>query len=77
MLWYACDALNWFPAGCIAIAEKLTQSFMYPSIVIDGDDLAIISRTSLHAIDQHDADLVTFHRVCDFRSLAMDIWPVV
>ncbi|WP_127585277.1 sialidase family protein [Paenibacillus koleovorans] len=77
MLWYACDALNWFPAGCIAKAEKLTQSFMYPSVVIDGDDLVITSRTSHHAVDQHDADLVTLHRVRDFRALAMDIWPVV
>lgn len=75
MLWYACDALNWFPAGCIARAERLTQSFMYPTIIIDGEDLAVISRTSRDAIDQHDADLATFHRIHDFRRLAMDIWP--
>lgn len=77
MLWYACDALNWFPAGCIARAEKLTQSFMYPSLLIDGDDLIVLSRSSLAAFDQHDADLTTLHRIGDFRSLAMDIWPAV
>ncbi|WP_127583290.1 sialidase family protein [Paenibacillus koleovorans] len=76
MLWYACDALNWFPAGCIARAEKLTQSFMYPSLIIDGDHLAVLSRTCLHSGHFHDADLATFHYVRDFRSLAMNIWPV-
>ena len=24
---------------------------------------------------QHDADLMTFHRIQDFRSLALDIFP--
>ncbi|HWL53837.1 MAG TPA: sialidase family protein [Chthoniobacteraceae bacterium] len=77
MLWYACDALNWFPAGCIAAAEKLTQSFMYPSVHVDGEDLAILSRSSLNSGHHHDADCLTFHRVRNFRSLAMNIWPKV
>lgn len=77
MLSYSCDALNWFPAGCIAAAEKLTQSFHYASMVVDGDDLAIISRTSLTSGDEHDSELLTFHRVREFRSLAMDIHPKV
>jgi hypothetical protein len=73
MLWYACDALNWFPAGCLARTEHLT------------DDLAILVRTSKHysglqaAVRArngfHDANLMTFHRVKDFRSLAMNIRP--
>ncbi|HBO42434.1 MAG TPA: hypothetical protein DD670_00535 [Planctomycetaceae bacterium] len=77
MLWYSLDALNWFPAGCIAAAEKMQQTFNYPSMIIDGDDLAIVSRTTLDAdkYTSHDADHVTFHRVRDFRSLAMNIHP--
>lgn len=75
MLWYSCDALNWFPAGCIARAEKLSQSFMYPVLAIDGDDLVVLSRTSITSGSFHDSELLTFHRVKDFRSLAMDIWP--
>jgi hypothetical protein len=85
MLWYACDALNWFPAGCIARTEHLTEAFMYPVMHVDGDDLAILVRTSKHdaglrsevraASGFHDANLMTFHRVRNFRSLAMDIWP--
>jgi hypothetical protein len=67
--------LNWFPACSIAKAEKMNQSFMYPSMVIDGDDIALLSRTGRDSGDYHDADLATFHRVRNFRSLAMDIRP--
>ena len=51
------------------------QAFMYPSAAIDGNDIAFISRTSSEAQNQHDADIVTFHRIRDFRALAMDIFP--
>jgi hypothetical protein len=84
-LWYACDALNWFPAGCIARTERLTEAFMYPVMVIDGDDLALLVRTSVRYSGLqaeirakngfHDANLLTFHRVRDFRSLAFSIHP--
>ena len=73
MLHYSLDALNWFPAGCIAAAPKLSQSFMYARPVIEGDDLAIICRSSVNAPNQHDADYATFHRVRDFRKLAMNL----
>lgn len=74
-LFYACDALNWFPAGCVAMMPGMLQSFMYPSAVIDGDDIALISRTSKHALNQHDADLCTFHRIRNFCELAMNLRP--
>ena len=73
MLHYSVDALNWFPAGCIAAAPRLSQSFMYARPVVDGDDLAIICRSSVNAPNQHDADNATFHRVRDFRKLAMKL----
>jgi hypothetical protein len=75
MLLYSLDGLNWFQAGCIAQAAKLSQSFMYARPVIDGDDLAVIARSSVHAPNQHDADYATFHRVKDFRKLAMKLVP--
>ncbi len=75
MLLYSVDALNWFQAGCVAQAEMLRQSFMYGTPVVDGDDLLVISRTSINASDQHDADHATFHRVRDFRSLALNLFP--
>lgn len=75
MLLYGLDGLNWFQAGCIARAGTIFQSFMYARPVIDGDDLAIISRTSIQAPDQHDADHATFHRVRNFRKLALNLFP--
>ena len=75
MLMYSLDALNWFQAGCIAMAPRLRQSFMYASPLIDGEDLLILSRTSHEGRDQHDADLCTFHRISRFRRLALNLYP--
>lgn len=74
-LWYSLDGLNWIPAGIIAMFQNPRRSFMYPSMVIDGEDLLILSRTSVHAPNQHDADYTTFHRITGFRKLAFDIRP--
>lgn len=75
MLHYSVDGLNWFPAGCIAQAGKMSQSFMYARPVVDGNDLVLIARSSVHAPNQHDADYATFHRVRDFRKLALNLLP--
>lgn len=75
MLLYGVDGLNWLQAGCVAQAGKISQSFMYARPVIDGDDLAIIARPSVNAPNQHDADYATFHRVRDFRNLALKLVP--
>jgi hypothetical protein len=75
MLSYSLDSLNWITAGCIVKADKSSQSFMYPVLAVDGDDLVVLARTARDSKDYHDADLATFHRVRDFRSLAMDIAP--
>ncbi len=75
-LHYSIDCLNWFPAGNIAHwPDRVTQSFMYPSAAIDGDDIVLISRTSKDGPNQHDADLVTFHRIRNFRSLTLPLHP--
>ena len=75
-LWYSLDTFNWIPIGIIAIAQKARQAFMYPSMLIDGDDLILLSRTSIDAPNQHDADYSTFHRISNFRELTFDIRPV-
>ncbi len=73
MLFYSADSLNWFPAGCIVRTNNPRQSFMYPSLIIDGNDLAVLSRTARESGRAHDADLMTFHRVKNFREYAMDL----
>jgi hypothetical protein len=75
MLWYSLDSLNWFPAGWIARAQGWTQSFHYPVMLVDGDDLVLISRTGRSSGNQHDVDLATFHRIKNFRKLAVDLTP--
>jgi hypothetical protein len=75
MLLYSADALNWFQAGCVAQAARLSQAFTYARPVVDGEALAILVRTSIDAPNQHDADYATFHRVSNFRSLALNLTP--
>jgi hypothetical protein len=75
MLLYGVDGLNWFQAGCVARAGKIGQSFMYATPLVDGEDLAIISRSSINAPHQHDADHATFHRVRGYRRLALNLFP--
>lgn len=73
MLFYGLDGLNWVQACCVAQARKSHQSFHYPSMIIDNDDLAIISRSNIDGPNQHDADHATFHRIRNFRQLALDL----
>lgn len=74
-LWYSVDSLNWFPAGWVAKAQGWTQSFHYPVMLIDGDDLILVSRTGRDSGNQHDVDMATFHRIKQFRDLAVDLTP--
>ena len=73
MLIYSMDAQNWFQAGCVAMSRKMLDAFSYGSNLIDGDDLLVLSRTSVNGCDQHNTNLITFHRVKSFRDLAMDL----
>lgn len=70
MLYFGHDGMNWLPAGCVAFAPTSSQSFMYPSMVLDGDDLVVLSRTGRESGHFHDANLSTFHRIKKFRPLA-------
>lgn len=72
---YSLDAFNWFCAGTVAMSPDPLESFSYASLLIDGDDLLVLSRTSLGGKNQHDTNLITFHRVHGFRSLALDLRP--
>ena len=77
MLMYSLDALNWFQAGCVAMSRNPLQSFHYAAPLVDGDDLLVLARTSRDAPNQHDSDLVTFHRVEGFRRLALNLHPAM
>ncbi|MCC6681948.1 MAG: hypothetical protein IT445_13695 [Phycisphaeraceae bacterium] len=51
-----------------------TEAFQYLNFAIDSDDLAVISRTAYAdglggAHNYHDSNMITFHRVEDFRNV--------
>ena len=73
-LQYSVDALNWFSAGCVAYWPSPLQAFHYTAQLITGDDMLILSRTSRNSHNQHDSELVTLHRIKDFRALAYDLY---
>jgi len=75
MLMYSLDALNWFQAGCVAMSSSIFEAFSYASQLIRGDEMLVISRTSQGGYNQHDTNLVTLHRIANFRQLALDLKP--
>jgi len=74
VLLFSRDALNWFQAGFVAIAPSPVESFSYASLLIHGQDLLIAARTSLGGKNQHDTNLITLHRVREFRALVPELY---
>ena len=67
---YSPDLLKWTFAGLVAVGPADNAARHYASMIIHGDDLLIVSRSEdERARTPHDGNLVTFHRVKDFRSL--------
>ena len=57
-------------AGLVATGPVEKASRHYASMAIDGDDLVILSRSGdERAKSAHDGNLITFHRVNNFREL--------
>lgn len=76
LLCYSLDGLNWLPAGCVAMSHNPLESFHYSSQVVDGNDLLVLSRSSVGGrlpYNNHDTNMITLHRVKNFRSLALDL----
>lgn len=67
------DLRNWIWAANVVVFPGASQSANYVSPLIDGDDLLIISRTAWQSANNHDNDLVTFHRVPNFRRLGLPV----
>ncbi|MBC8868355.1 MAG: exo-alpha-sialidase [Planctomycetes bacterium] len=69
VLMYSADALNWFDAGFVAFSPSLMEAFSYAWLMIDGEDLVVMCRTSQGGLNNHDTNLITLHRIRDFRQL--------
>ena len=69
-LHFSRNCIDWCFAGMVAIGASPRQSRHYASMVIDGDDLHVLSRSGdERAKNPHDVNRITFHTVRDFRDL--------
>jgi hypothetical protein len=69
-LHFSSNMIDWCFAGIVAIGPVELASRHYASMVIDGDDLQILSRSgSAESPNPHNGNLITAHRVERFREL--------
>jgi hypothetical protein len=69
-LHFSRNCIDWCFAGAVAIGADERRARNYPSMTIDGDDLLVICRSGDDkALDPQYTNLITFHRIRDFRSL--------
>jgi hypothetical protein len=70
-LHYSRNCIDWCFAGLVAVGDSPRQARHYASMVIDGADLHVLSRSGDgRAANAHNGNLITFHTVPDFRGLA-------
>jgi hypothetical protein len=69
-LHFSRNCVDWCFAGMAANSGNPGQGRHYASMVIDGDDLHVLSRSGdSRAKNAHDGNLITFHTVKKFRGL--------
>lgn len=70
VLHFSKNMVDWCFAGVVAIGGSPKQSRHYAAMDIDGDDLVILSRSGdENAHSAHETNIITFHRVKNFRDL--------
>ena len=69
-LHFSRNMVDWCFAGLVAVGPVESGARHYASMIIDGDDLHVLSRSGDEdAKSAHDGNLVTFHSVRNFREL--------
>lgn len=70
VLHFSRNCVDWCFAGRVPDSGEYGQGRHYASMVIDGDDLHVLSRSGdERAADAHNGNIITFHTVKDFRAL--------
>ncbi len=70
VLHFSKNMVDWCFAGLVAIGGSEIESRHYASMVIDGEDLCILSRSGdASSYSAHNGNLITFHKVKNFREL--------
>ncbi len=71
-LYYSRNLFDWCCAGTVAKGTDVICSRHYASLLACGRDLLVLSRSGdTGAYSTHDTDMITLHRIPDFRSLAI------
>lgn len=69
-LHFSTNMVDWVFAGIVAAGETENCSRHYASMAFDERDIVVLSRSGDHnALNPHDTNMITFHRISDFRSL--------
>lgn len=69
-LHFSTNCVDWCPAGIVARGGDPRQARHYASMVIDGQDLHVLSRSGdERAHSAHDGNLITLHTIPCFRDL--------
>ena len=69
-LHFSKNMVDWCFAGIVSIGPGEIAARHYASMIIDGDDLHILSRSgNMRAKSAHNGNIITFHTVRDFREL--------
>ena len=69
-LHFSKNCIDWCMAGLVARGRSPNEGRHYASMVIDGENLHVLSRSGDHrAKSAHDGNLITFHTVERFRDL--------
>jgi hypothetical protein len=70
VLHFSRNLVDWCFAGLVAVGGSPREARHYASMDIDGSDLVILARSGdADAKSAHDGNLITFHRVKNFRDL--------
>ena len=70
VLYFSKNMFDWCFAGVIAQGRSAKESRHYASMIISGNDLLVLSRSGTpRAKTAHCGDIITLHRVRNFRSL--------
>jgi hypothetical protein len=70
VLHFSTNMIDWCFAGLVSKGATPKESRHYASMCIDGEDLCIASRSGdQHAHSAHHGNLITYHRVKQFRRL--------
>lgn len=69
-LYFSRNAMDWCFAGLLLAGSETERSCYHGSFDFDGDDLVVLMRTTdTNATNAHNSNLITFHRLRQFRDL--------